>query len=51
MLENVWAYGFLWHGKNITVLSRRYLSDFEYQYSVVITSWEELRKQRRLKND
>lgn len=44
MLECVWAYSFLWHGKNMIVLSRRYLTDFEYLHSVVVTGWEVLRK-------
>lgn len=44
MLENVWVYNFLWHGKNMFVLSRRYLTDFEYRYNVVVTGWEVFNK-------
>ena len=44
MLENVWAYSFLWHGKNMIVLSRRFLSDFRRRHGVVITGVEILRK-------
>lgn len=44
MLKNVWAYRFLWHGKNIIVLSRYCITDFEYQHNVVITGWEEFHK-------